>query len=274
MALRNLVVQCLNHDDLEHAREILAPRGPASVSGHYVYGSGDDAEVARLEALDLTVEEVPAEPCLAWLEPDQLSDAADHLLLATGDALGSVLGDLAPDLRQVYLLQVKGPLRDEWLATLKSRGVELGAYVPDFAYRVELDPQQAVDLRLLPFVARVEPYGARQTLRRVAELKEQLTLEGHQVRRRVDRVLEAFGLPRLEPWLAAERGLEEEAPAAEATVEEPLPPPAPPSAPPGPPPTRTYELRCHDPERTGEVADRLRGDPRVTQLLAGRRRLR
>ena len=278
MALRNLVVQCLNHGELEHAREILAPHGPASVSGHYVYGSGDDAEVARLEALDLTVEEVPAEPCLAWLEPDQLSDAADHLLLATGDALGSVLGDLAPDLRQVYLLQVKGPLRDEWLATLKSREVELGAYVPDFAYRVELEPQQAVDLRLLPFVARVEPYGARQTLRRVAELKEQLTLEGHQVRRRVDRVLEAFGLPRLEPWLAAEEaGAEEGAPTraaeiapAEATVEAPSPP----AAPPGPPPTRTYELRCHDPDRTGEVADRLRADPRVTHLLAGRRRLR
>lgn len=280
MALRNLVVQCLNHQDLEQAREILAPRAPASISGHYVYGSGDDAELARLEELGLVVEEVAAEPCLAWLEPDKISNAADHLLQATDGALESVLGGLAPDLRQVYLLQVKGPLRDDWHAVLKSRGVELGACVPDYAYRVELDPQQAIDLRLLPFVVRVEAYGARQTLRRVAELKEQLSLEGHKVRRRVDRMLTAFGLPALEPWLhdaatgggeAAEAAESPSEPEIQIAADAELTLPAPPGA---PAPPRTYELRCHDVARTAEVAELLRRDPRVTNLVQGKRRLR
>ncbi len=175
MAVRNLVVQCLSAEEQSAAMKILRRRGPVATSGMYVRGAGDQADVEALEARGLLVERLPTTPQLSWLDPERQDDeAAGELLAAVGDEREgrSPIQEAAAGASPVCIVQLKGPMRDDWRRTLDDLDVRLGACVPDFAFKAELTEAQRAAVEDLSFVTRVVEYSATHTLRRLTAVRE------------------------------------------------------------------------------------------------------
>jgi serine protease AprX len=246
MAIRNLVVQCLSAAEQSDTEEVLKKHGPVTRSGMYVYGAGDEADVQALEGRGLAVEEVPAVPDLSWLDPSRQDDAQADELLAAGEEPAGPLQEAAAGAEDVYMIQLKGPIRDDWKDRLDGLGVELGAYVPEYAYKARLDPQQRARVNDLGFVVRTVLYSPVHTLRRLNAM------------RKLKEGIPPVRPPR--PGPMAGLGM-----APGLGVAPPQPPP---------PETITYELRCHRPEDLRAIAEALQKDPRASRVVAGRRRIR
>lgn len=237
MAIRNLVIQCLSEEDQTAADTVLKKRGPVTWSGMYVYGAGDDADVKALEDQGLVVEEVSAQPNLSWLEPDKQDEGAADELLAMAEeepAELSPIQEAAAGAENVYMIQLKGPIRPNWKEKLEALGVELGSYVPEYAYKAKLTGEQKSQVEDLSFVIRVVIYSAVHTLRRLNA---------------VQKIREEIGVER--PRRGPVFGM----------------------APP-PPERVTYEVRCHEPENIPVVAAALEKDSRAENLVIGKRRVR
>ncbi len=65
-----------------------------------------------------------------------------------------------------YVVQFSGPILAEWRAALEASGVEILAYLPDFAYKVRMNPAQADQAGALDGVTGVTPFQASQKLSR------------------------------------------------------------------------------------------------------------
>ncbi len=244
MALRNLVVQCLSKEDETAADEVLKNRGPITWSGSYAYGAGDDAEVKALEEKGLIVEEIPSKPELSWLDPGkQDEDAAGEFLAMAEEepTNSSPIQEAAVGAENVYMIQLKGPIHPDWKAELEALGVELGSYVPDYAYKAKLTDDQKIQVEDLSFVVRAVLFSAVHTLRRLTTVQKIREEEGIERPRRRGGDDLVFGM------------------APEAA---------------GPAKKVTYELRCHEPENIPTVADALKKDARVENLVVGKRRVR
>jgi serine protease AprX len=242
MALRNLVVQCLSAEEQSAAAEILRRHGPVTTSGMYVRGFGEQADVDALEAKGLLVEQLPATPELSWLDPaTQNEQAAGALLAAAADEpeRSSPIQEAAGGANPVYIVQLKGPMRDDWKRALDDLDVRLGPHVPDFAYKVELTDEQRSLVEDLSFVVRVVEYSATHTLRRLTAVQELQRPLGEET-------IRAASTPAPEATAYA-------AQAGELV---------------------TYEVRCHDPASIPVVAAAVEEDPRTCQVVVGRRRIR
>jgi serine protease AprX len=243
MALQNLVVQCLSDEDKAAVSEVLKKHGPVTWSGMYVYGAGDGADVEALEKLGIVVEEIPAQPDLSWLEPGKQDMAASDELLATAEeepAEPSPIQEAAAGAVDVYMIQLKGPIHDDWKARLDALGVELASYVPEYAYKAKLTDDQKAQVEDLGFVIRVVLYSAVHTLRRLNAV-EKIRKEAVQEEDRLQARREVLGM--------APRPAE-------------------------PPAKVTYEVRCHEPENIPAVAAALEQDPRAENLVQGKHRVR
>jgi len=58
----------------------------------------------------------------------------------------------------IYLINTLGPINPEWVETLEGKGLEIINYVPNYAYEVEMTPEQAEDVEDLFFVDWVGVY--------------------------------------------------------------------------------------------------------------------
>jgi len=242
MAIRTLVVQCLTSEEQSVAAEILQRHGPVTTSGMYVHGFGEQADINALETKGLLVEQLPATPELSWLDPAQQDEqAASALLTAAADELqrSSPLQQAAAGTSPVYIVQLTGPMREDWKQALDDLGVRLGASVPDFAYTAELTDQQRSLVKDLNFVTRVIEYSATHTLRRLTAVQGLHRALGQGT---------AATVPAPAPQTTAH--------AAEAAE------------------LVTYEVRCHDPQNIPVIATALEQDPRTSQVVVGRRRIR
>jgi subtilisin family serine protease len=82
-----------------------------------------------------------------------------------GAGRGTTLGaNLPPGLTvaaqnsQHWIVQFDGPILSEWRAALEGQGAEVLAYLPDFAYKVRMNPGQAKKVEELPDVVYVGPF--------------------------------------------------------------------------------------------------------------------
>ena len=62
-----------------------------------------------------------------------------------------------------YIVQLTGPVLDQWKAAIVDAGGELLDYVPQFAFRVRMTPDAATRVRRLSFVSSVATLRAEQT---------------------------------------------------------------------------------------------------------------
>lgn len=102
-----------------------------------------------------------AVPGLAAAAPDDPPEAP--IRLVSGEFTPS---DLPPDQprplgiteRGSYLVQFDGPVREDWKAGLTALGAQLVEYVPDFAFKVRMNPGQSVRARSLTGVRWIGRY--------------------------------------------------------------------------------------------------------------------
>ncbi len=243
MAVRNVIVQCLSTEEQAAAEEVLTKHGPVTRSGMYVYGAGDKADVQTLEGRGMSVDEVPSIPDLSWLDPGKQDDVDARELLAAADeepGERSPIQEAGDGAESVYMIQLKGPIRDAWKEKLDALDVELGAYVPEYAYKARLSAAQHSQVEDLSFVVRAVLYSPTHSLRRLNAIRNlQKTDAKSQAAKRP--AAQVIGM----------------APAAPVAAEK-----------------TTYELRCHRPEDIPAVAAALERDPRATGVVVGRRRIR
>lgn|SRR5919109_840195 len=62
-----------------------------------------------------------------------------------------------------YLIDLRGPLLEDWRATLSDKGINLLEYLPGRGYTAKLSPEQAEAVLQLPFVQLIRVYSAKDT---------------------------------------------------------------------------------------------------------------
>lgn len=77
-----------------------------------------------------------------------------------GGAANASLGPSELSVPRYYLIEIEGPLLEEVRSEFLQRGIELLEYVPHNSYTAKLTRNQAADIKLLPIVVSVRPYGA------------------------------------------------------------------------------------------------------------------
>src|ERR1700754_4716512 len=168
-------IRCIgmSQDEVDAAVEICGKRPSFGQSGYSVTGLADDAEIRQLEQAGLLVEVIPDETLpIAWLEPDPAEAVERRGPPPMADAAERPFSGLATDGAGRYVVQFSGPLGEDDRATLSDLGVELGTYVPDFAYKATLSAEQKEAVEALGFVRRVVHFGPSLTLRRTRIIRQ------------------------------------------------------------------------------------------------------
>ena len=75
-----------------------------------------------------------------------------------------VQAEKQPERANTYLVQLSGPVLDQWKAAIADEGGELLDYVPQFAFRVRMAPDAAARVRRLGFVTAVQSLQREQVL--------------------------------------------------------------------------------------------------------------
>ena len=104
-------------------------------------------------------------------EPQELNGAPIRLQAATfvpghfviAAAVGNSAG-YAPNQRSYYIVQFQGPVQQIWKDEVTGLGGELLGYIPDFAFKVHMNPAQAAKVSELDSVAWVGIYRPQYKL--------------------------------------------------------------------------------------------------------------
>ncbi len=130
----------------------------------YVLGEIDAADIPDLEAQGLIVQVLEDQPEVetpgSEVQPHPGARVRRSLraLSAKGPA---PLVDRSKS--NFYLIQLQGPLLEEWRKQLRSLRVKLLEYVPRYNYTARLSPRQVQAVEALFFVSRLRIYGAEDT---------------------------------------------------------------------------------------------------------------
>ncbi|MGD8191202.1 S8 family serine peptidase [Brevibacillus ginsengisoli] len=111
-------------------------------------------------ALSLTVGSLPvfAKPDMSTKEAGSLSIEAEQGLSLRSAGLVKKLSQFDSSSKLV-IIQLEGPVEEEWKEQMEDMGVELGDYIPDFAFIARLHNQNdRKKLTKLSFVKRVTPF--------------------------------------------------------------------------------------------------------------------
>jgi len=148
--------------DINEIASRLEQRPRYSRAGFSVCGLADDPELAEFEARGIIVERFPEDASISWLEPKaELAVAFD-----AQDPLPPAYENLATRGEERFIIQFNGPLDDSARAEVSKLSVDLGSYVPDFAYKAALTHSQVQALQTMGFVRRVVHFDKAMTLRR------------------------------------------------------------------------------------------------------------
>lgn len=66
---------------------------------------------------------------------------------------------------EFWIVQFEGPILSEWRAALEAEGVEVVAYLPDFAYKVRMDQAQARESQRCPMSSMLGLFSRRLSCR-------------------------------------------------------------------------------------------------------------
>ncbi len=165
MAKKRVIAHFMHEQEQHAALEAL---GDATVTDSYVMGSIEESQIASLEAQGLIVQvlEEPKLPETPGLEP------LGTLGAGTRPTVGGHLTDLenlAFDLEideakaNFYLIQLSGPLVEDWRRQLEELGVRLLEHIPRYSYTARLEPGQVQPVRDLPFVVSARLYLEEDT---------------------------------------------------------------------------------------------------------------
>ena len=152
----------------EHEAALASGAMPdAQITDAYLLGLMEEADIERLRSDGLVIEELPETPAppdtraramtRGATEPDRVRTprAARNAAVAPPAVLGGRRPRgmaAAAETPRVYLVQLRGPLLDEWRQAVEAAGVTLLYYVPHETYVARATDSQARELAKLPFV--------------------------------------------------------------------------------------------------------------------------
>ncbi len=99
----------------------------------------------------------------ALAAPPAAQEAPPTLHLAGGAAEAALpeallISEFAPGRQGYYIVQFRGPVEQAWKDEVAAQGGEILAYIPDFAFKVRMNPAQVGQVAALGAVARVSPF--------------------------------------------------------------------------------------------------------------------
>jgi serine protease AprX len=142
----------------------LAALANAQQTESYVLGEIDEAKIAALRKKGLIVqvlEDVP-EPETPGMDKEAAPGVRVHRRQhePSSKAAEPTVDETGP---AFYLIQLQGPLLEQWRKELDALKVRLLEYVPHNHYTARLTPRQLTGVQALTFVAAVRLYGSEDT---------------------------------------------------------------------------------------------------------------
>lgn len=176
MAKKRIIAHFMHEDE-----EVAAVRAIENVqrTESYVLGEIDEADIPDLEAQGLIVQILEEEP--------EAETPGREVQPAPGAAVrrsvrGPSAKGLAPTIDRAksnfYLIQLQGPLLEEWRSQLRSLRVKLLEYVPHNNYTARLSPRQVDAVEALAFVGALRIYDEEDTGPTSAKGPEEGALRG------------------------------------------------------------------------------------------------
>jgi hypothetical protein len=171
----------MSEEDMAVAERVLGKHPTFECTGLNAVGLAEEEDIRALEEQGLLVEQIPdpQELSIGWLEPSKAPPApalpapAPPAPMAAGaPEPDSPLRQLARGASEHFVIQFTAPLTQADRDAVSGLGVQLGGYVPDFAYKAALTRDQKEALEQLPIVRRVVHFDASLTLRRMTPLKQ------------------------------------------------------------------------------------------------------
>jgi serine protease AprX len=160
------IVAYFMHEDERREAQRLMPQGIATDS--YVIGEIDEGELPSLRAKGVVCDEVP--PAQRPETPGMIFESRSGGSgfpglpgLPPAGGLPPVGQSAKPGAPAVYLLQLQGPLLEEWRTRLSTIGVTLLEHVPPDAYTARLTNASLAAVSQESFVEAVTEYGPRET---------------------------------------------------------------------------------------------------------------
>lgn len=105
-----------------------------------------------------------------------------------------------------YLIQMSGPLLEQWRQKLKDVGADLLEFLPPDSYSSRLKPDQVKAVQQLPFVKQLRLYDAQDTLQQGAAVKGLPPAAVQRMQAYEVRLHRPEDLPKVRKWLA-EKGV-------------------------------------------------------------------
>jgi serine protease AprX len=166
-----VIVHGMNEDEFAAAERLISrpKRTPA-----FVTGEADENQIAELNAAHLIVDtlaEIDEQGRPLRARPEMPGTGTAYFGLARATTFSTEMfqaGEAAdlpePTRSNVYLIQLNGPLLDDWKQALERLDVHLMQSYGDNCYSAFLSKEQRDKINALDFVATTTVYGARQTV--------------------------------------------------------------------------------------------------------------
>lgn len=165
MAKKNVVAYYMHEDERASAVELL---GSENATESFATGEIDEADIPKLRAAGVLVQEVPEPAAVAepsWNAPRR---AGTFSFAVAPSGATAALDTAVPAEVDWYVVQLRGPLLENRRAELAGLGVELVRAQSHDAYQARLNSQQVSEVTKLPFVASVRWLSPTQSAPRVA----------------------------------------------------------------------------------------------------------
>ena len=134
------------------------------VTDSYLVGEIDPVDIPALQADGLIIETLEERPQVETPGRDwEVLPGVRHRALAEPTQRGLVEAPLDFTKPNFYLIQLAGPILEQWRERLTALKVDLLEYIPRNNYTARLTPEQVKDVRALPFVQAVQLYGPQDT---------------------------------------------------------------------------------------------------------------
>ncbi len=129
----------------------------------YVLGEIDEADIPELEAKGLIVQVLEEEPEVETPGREAQPVRGTSVRMAVRGPSAAPAPTISRSKSNYYLVQLQGPLLEDWRQQLRSLRVKLLEYVPHYAYTARLSPTQVEGVEALDFVSSLRLYDAEDT---------------------------------------------------------------------------------------------------------------
>jgi serine protease AprX len=167
LAAKRIIAYYMHETERDEAKTIMPQ---SEVTESFLLGDIDETAIPQLQQKGLIVQVLDDKPTAETpgREPEiSVGVRSRGIRLGpsppTSEHVGPVEQPVNQNKPNFYLIQLNGPLLEQWRQQLENLDVKVLEYVPYNNYTVKLDPNQVFSVNNLPFVKSVKIYGPQDT---------------------------------------------------------------------------------------------------------------